>query len=58
MFSMNSDIIKHANVYKQIFTDHWEGFKKENPWYDCDYCNDLVSKMLFCGDPVLYNFFV
>ncbi len=48
---MNVKKGKPPNVYKQIFLDHWEGFKKENPWYDTDHCNELVSKMLSCGDP-------
>jgi len=39
-----------------IFLDHWEGFKKDNPWYDADHCNELVSKMLSCGDPKRIGF--
>ena len=39
------------NVYKQIFADHWDGFKKEHPLYDKEYYDDLVEKMLSCGDP-------
>jgi len=41
---MNVTNRKHPNVYKQIFLDHWEGFKKDNPWYDSDHCNELVLK--------------
>ena len=48
---MNVNNLKNANVYKQIFIDHWDGFKTANPWYDSDHCNELVSKMLSCGDP-------
>jgi hypothetical protein len=39
------------SVYKQIFSDHWEGFKKKYPVFDTKYHDDLVEKMLKCGDP-------
>ncbi|MCP4272308.1 MAG: hypothetical protein GY781_10130, partial [Gammaproteobacteria bacterium] len=39
------------NVYKQIFADHWEGFKERNPRYNNEYYNEIVEKMLKCGDP-------
>ncbi|MCP4271170.1 MAG: transposase [Gammaproteobacteria bacterium] len=39
------------NVYKQIFADHWEGFKERNPRYSNEYYNEMVEKMLKCGDP-------
>ena len=39
------------NKYKQIFADHWEGFKHENPRYHTEYYECLVNKMLSCGDP-------
>jgi len=39
------------NVYKQIFSDHWDTFKKEHPLYDTDYHDALVGKMLNCGNP-------
>ena len=43
---------KHAlNVYKQIFSDNWEGFKSRYSKYDNKYYDELVEKMLFCGDP-------
>ena len=53
---MNVTNRKHPNIYKQIFLDHWEGFKKDNPWYNTDHCNELVSKMLSCGDPKQIGF--
>ena len=34
------------NIFKQIFSDHWEGFQERNPLYDKPYYNDLVEKML------------
>ena len=39
------------NVYKQIFKDHWQSFKKEYPWFANDYYDSLVSKLLDCGNP-------
>lgn len=39
------------NVFKQIFADHWEAFKKLILFYDKPYYDDLVKKMLNCGNP-------
>lgn len=39
------------DVYKQIFYDHWDGFKEEHPRYDNEYYDGLVKKMLECGNP-------
>ena len=39
------------NIFKQIFADHGEEFKKKCPMYDTAYYEDLVRKMLNCGDP-------
>ncbi len=39
------------NVFKQIFADHWPGFKQFRPRYDTPYYDDLVAKMLGCGNP-------
>jgi len=39
------------NQFKQIFFDHWEGFKRKNPLYDKAYYDNLVEKMLGCGNP-------
>jgi len=39
------------NVYKQIFSEHWEGFKAMYPLYDTAYYDGLVQKMLSCGNP-------
>ena len=39
------------NVFKQIFADHWPGFKQFRPRYDTRYYDDLVAKMLGCGNP-------
>ena len=39
------------NVFKQIFAEHWDGFKRVYPRYDRRYYDGLVDKMLGCGDP-------
>jgi hypothetical protein len=39
------------NVFKQIFVDHWDGFKQFRPRYDTPYYEGLVDKMLGCGNP-------
>ena len=39
------------NIFKQIFADHWDGFTHAHPRYQTAYYNDLVSKMLACGNP-------
>jgi len=39
------------NVFKQIFIDHWDGFKHVHPRYNTRYYDGLVDKMLGCGNP-------
>jgi Putative transposase/Transposase zinc-binding domain len=39
------------SVFKQIFADHWEGFTHAHPRYQTAYYDDLVAKMLACGNP-------
>jgi len=39
------------NVFKQIFVEHWDGFKRVYPRYDQRYYDGLVDKMLGCGNP-------
>jgi len=39
------------NVFKQIFAEHWDGFKHAHPRYQTSYYDDLVTKMLGCGNP-------
>jgi hypothetical protein len=39
------------NVFKQIFADHWPEFQQAHPRYQTAYYNDLVAKMLACGNP-------
>ena len=39
-----------ANVFKQIFVDHWDGFKHVYPRYNTRYYDGLIDKMLDCGN--------
>jgi len=39
------------NVFKQIFANHWDEFKRVYPRYDQRYYDGLVHKMLACGNP-------
>jgi Putative transposase/Transposase zinc-binding domain len=39
------------NLFKQIFAEHWDGFKHIYPRYHTRYYDSLVDKMLRCGDP-------
>jgi hypothetical protein len=39
------------NVFKQIFSEHWDGFTRVHPRYHTPYYDGLVDKMLGCGDP-------
>jgi transposase-like zinc-binding protein len=48
---MYAESIPGWNVFKQIFTEHWEGCKPCRPRYNTPYDDDLVDKMLRCGNP-------
>jgi len=39
------------SVFQQIFADHWEPFQRAHPRYQTAYYDDLVAKMLDCGNP-------
>jgi hypothetical protein len=39
------------NVFKQIFTDHWDTFQRAHPRYQTPYYDSLIAKMLVCGNP-------
>jgi Transposase zinc-binding domain len=39
------------NIFKQIFGEHWDGFKHIHPRYNKPYSDSLVDKMLGCGEP-------
>jgi Putative transposase. len=48
---MTADALAAWNVFKQIFAEHWDGFKRVYPRYDKRYYDELVDKMLGCGNP-------
>ena len=37
--------------FKQIFRDHWLQFKNTHPRYNTAYYDQVINKMLDCGDP-------
>lgn len=39
------------SVFKQIFADHWDPFRRVHPRYQTAYYDNLVAKMLACGNP-------
>jgi hypothetical protein len=39
------------SVFQQIFADHWEVFQHTHPRYQTSYYDELVRKMLDCGNP-------
>lgn len=43
-------------TFKQIFHDHWETFKIVHPRYNTPYYDEVVYKMLDCGDPKKMGF--
>ena len=44
------------NVFKQIFAEHWDGFKHAHPRYQTSYYDGLVAKMLACGNLALMGY--
>jgi hypothetical protein len=44
---------KHIDkqTFKQMFRDHWDAFKLACPLYNTSYHDEVVQKMLNCGDP-------
>lgn len=44
---------KLDNIFLQIFTENWDHFKRRHPVYSTRYYDDIVSKMLGCGDPFI-----
>jgi hypothetical protein len=43
-------------TFKKIFRDHWSRFKEAYPRYDCDEYDQVIQKMLDCGDPEKMGF--
>ena len=48
--NMEAQEIKGWNVFKQIFNDHWGGFKKAYTRYSEPYYEEQVKKMMNCGN--------
>ena len=48
---MIAEPLQDWNVFKQIFVEHWDGFKHVYPRYNTRYYDGLVDKMLGCGNP-------
>jgi hypothetical protein len=48
---MSAEATPGWNVFKQLFPEHWEGFKPFRPRYNTPYYDDLVDKMLRGGNP-------
>jgi len=48
---MKSELTPGWNVFKPLFHDHWDEFKQCDPRYDHAYYDELVNKMLACGNP-------
>jgi len=44
------------SVFKQIFADHWDPFRRAHPRYQTSYYDELVAKMLACGNPDLMGY--
>ena len=43
--------VRDWSVFQQIFADHWEVFQHAHPRYQTLYYDELVRKMLDCGNP-------
>ena len=39
------------SVFQQIFADHWEAFQQAHTRYQTPYYDELMAKMLACGQP-------
>jgi len=48
---MHAALSQGWTVFKQIFADHWDGLKQAHPRYHHLSYDDLVQKMLACGNP-------
>jgi len=50
--------VKHIDkhLFKQIFRDHRDAFKAAYPLYNTPYHDEVVQKMLDCGDPEKMGF--
>jgi hypothetical protein len=44
------------HVCKPIFADHWEAFQHAHPRYQTPYDDEVVAKMLACGNPATMGY--
>ena len=44
--------MKNKKGFKEIFKEHWEKFKKKFSGYNDEYYDEVVQKMLGCGDVI------
>ena len=51
MFCKRQQAHIDKDQFKQIFRDHWPEFKDTYPRYDTLYYDQVINKMLDCGDP-------
>lgn len=49
---MEKEVKIDRDTFKQIFRDHWVEFKSQDPRYSDPYYEEIISKMLGCGDLV------
>ena len=48
---MDVKTTKKNNLLTQIFSNYWNNFKSRSPSYAIGYYDEVVGKMLNCGDP-------
>ena len=48
---MEVETTKSDNPLIQIFTDHWSNFKSKRSSYATSYYDEVVEKMINCGNP-------
>jgi hypothetical protein len=48
---MKAKEARRANLYVSIFEDNFSAFKEKYPAYNSDYFDEVVEKMIHCGDP-------
>src|SRR3990167_8024842 len=48
---MKAEEGKGWNVFKQIFSEHWEGFKNRYPRYSEGYYEEQAEDVESCGNP-------
>jgi hypothetical protein len=49
---MEPNIRIDKDIFKQIFRDNWGNFRRKYPRYSSVYYDEVIKKMLFCGDVV------